>query len=477
MAERYRGIHRVVAVDNVNKYATLEIYDYGFASNPMAPSTTSFSFRPVSGFPLPKFGISSIGNEIRLKRNNKYVGGGDTSVFYPQAKILKTKLDFSNISSSQFASTSAGMFAMYLNNAKLYRLDNLVCVYNKPTVLSYGLAVGIGYPGETPSPSSINLGLSGIGFSGLFGDAVYIISSTIVGNNVGVTFTLPNYASIPDFQQNTALPSRRAYVTCNPTSTSSFNYLAIISYAAIAQLDSCTYLNLSNCWVFSVGKSDPSRAGIINNAFLHSNHAGYERSGVRHSVYYGNIFNINKSAGGFYGLQIYGPTDALTIAYCTLYHGYGICHNINAAYYYSLVQYLGSLYPSGGGTNTFARSCLVGPTVYLFYAGHTMSFASNGGDGGYQKTYLFNQFADGDGFAMGSNNTISGQSNIFFNCNNIIDVTSVGRDDTQQNNYLFGQMNYVNINSIGTSAINAVTGLNVRNATTFIPPINYAGAF
>ena len=59
--ERYRGCHRVAAVNGTTSI-TIEIPDYAFFKSGMAGSGSSLQI--ISGFPLPRYGVESIGNAI-----------------------------------------------------------------------------------------------------------------------------------------------------------------------------------------------------------------------------------------------------------------------------------------------------------------------------------------------------------------------------------------------------------------------------
>jgi hypothetical protein len=205
--ERYRGVHKVVAVNSNN--VTVEIIDYGYKTTdpiktptPPTPGDRTNSYFEIGHrqVPLPRFGIHSAGAPQ----------GADIipteNLQYNRDKIFKTKLNFTN---TTFVN----------NNACIYLLGNLksltdVCLVVEKPFPYVGLAVGSS--GVRKAPASINIGTPNGGAVGIYGFLAsaylafedtttnsYNFSVTNVYNNydneIGVQFIpFPNFTKLTD---------------------------------------------------------------------------------------------------------------------------------------------------------------------------------------------------------------------------------------------------------------------------------------
>jgi hypothetical protein len=275
--ERYRGCHRVAAVNGTTSI-TIEVPDYAFFLPSMKGSTTAR--QPISGFPLPRYGITSIGNGFNTI--DPFVNG---KIFesYPQSKIFKTKLNFSNITSSSFfpALTSdigtLGFTCLYINNSKLRMLDNLVILNNGLTKQN-GLRAGFGLPSETPTQSTLTLGASGIGIVGSFAQHVLVGNNSNVNiNNLGIGVYIRNYTQIVrEGNLDINLLGEYSNIYYNQGCGGTINFLTSVGptnqiYVPLGTTSNYTAINANGKNFFTSN----NETGICFNVLLHKRSDGY----------------------------------------------------------------------------------------------------------------------------------------------------------------------------------------------------------
>ena len=218
--ERYRGCHRVAAVNGTTS-VTIEIPDYAFFKSGMAGSGSYLEI--ISGFPLPRYGVESIGNPIT------YVNQiNNNSITSPQSKILKTKLNFSNINSTAlYPVLSAGFPCLYLNGGKIYNIDNLVVV-NEGITKARGIDIGFGV-GELNASSNISIGKNGLGIVGKFVNHIRVNNNSIADIvNVGAQVYVPNYDQIPHVGLVHGLPGQTTDINYVQGAVGNITYLVAI---------------------------------------------------------------------------------------------------------------------------------------------------------------------------------------------------------------------------------------------------------
>lgn len=156
--ERYRGVHKVVAVNGSN--VTVEVTDYGYKSfdpvktpNAPTPGNVNYFDKGHRQVPLPRYGIHSMGmpQDTPIIHNAEYR--------YNRDKIFKTKLNYTD---STFTTNNACMYLL----GDLKSLTDVCIVIEKPNPY-IGLAIGSN--GIKRAPSSINLGTDGGGAVGIYG--------------------------------------------------------------------------------------------------------------------------------------------------------------------------------------------------------------------------------------------------------------------------------------------------------------------
>ena len=274
--ERYRGCHRVAAVNGTTSI-TIEIPDYGFFKSGMAGSGSSLQI--ISGLPLPRYGVESIGNPITYVNQ---ING--TSIASPQSKILKTKLNFSNINSTAlYPVLSAGFPCLYLNGGKIYNIDNLVVV-NEGITKARGIDIGFGV-GELNASSSISIGNSGLGIVGKFRNHIRVNNNSIADIvNVGAQVYVPNYDQFPHTGVAHALPGQTTVIYYVQGAVGNINYLVAIgssigTYAGVGNVQYYTAI--------SAGIDNSINCSALSNNFyilLHRRVSGYSETIMRMSI-------------------------------------------------------------------------------------------------------------------------------------------------------------------------------------------------
>jgi hypothetical protein len=173
--ERYRGVHKVVAVNS--NLVTIEIMDYGFKTfnsiqtpTPPAPGNTNYFDKGHNQVPLPIHGIHSIGIPLPF-----------TAYKAPfRDKIFKSKLNYTNCN---FINNNACLYL--LGDFKTIDSFCIVCEKIDPSV-----GIVIGNTGLQQKPASITIGSSngGIGIYGFLSTAIASFDNTVT-NGQNISFT------------------------------------------------------------------------------------------------------------------------------------------------------------------------------------------------------------------------------------------------------------------------------------------------
>jgi len=456
--ERYRGCHRVAAVNGTTS-VTIEIPDYGFFKNSMKGITSSLGV--ISGFPLPQYGIKTIGHSLTYTdpTNSRY------AINYPQSKILKSKLDFSNINSTSvypsLTSDTNGFACLYLNNSKFNIVDNLV-VINNGALKQNALKVGNGLPSDTGSRSSLTLGVSGLGLIGRFVTHVQVDNNSVLNmNNVGAQVYNSDWPNLVINGSN---------IVQAPG-----GYNTFISYA------NGNSGNINN--VASIGASInlEIREGTVNqysggNAFFFSNlYSNIGQNSMIHHRYNGYPTRLTMSLGSFTGCTLFqncgGSTHSAAMLLSdldsNLIHVYsnGIFIVGRANYRFSSLIYtkgiiiLDAENPPGLNVSGSYITCL-SITDYGFSGGRSAA-GPKGGVNPYSRFYFIGSVY----YFQGSNNSfaVSESNATFANCTNVFPFAGTN------NTIAAAGAIVINCTSVGNS-FGTTNTLNVATANSFTPP-------
>jgi len=442
--ERYRGLHRVVNVDAPSRRVILEILNYGYTTNSMAPYSHSYALNPISGFPLPFYGISNIGNQFNITRDPKYrppvISNPSAPVAtYPQAKIIKTKLNFDNAVSALYPVLSTGFACMSINGSTIKAVDNLV-IENDGPLKSFGLAAGYGgtqLEGSTQTsgasgvsdtqvssvittrPASLTFGISGVGIYGKFLNHIANFDSFLAGSNIGCTGIDRNVNSRIEYFGSTA----NCNITYNSNGTGTLLYTALNGLYSTMQVYGANHIT-SNAYSF-VFATNNTEQGSISNFIGISRHSGYRTSGIYNlRASRGQLWNTNRGFNQFYGGQFYGTGQLSQVDF---YHGFGILHTQfsvpNGTLYLSVHNVKGTFYPTTSGFINFSGGIMIGGTSIYAYMGGAFTIPSTGGDFAHQKFVLMDYVFGG----LGTGHTIRAQDQLsILACNYIVNVAGLG---------------------------------------------------
>ena len=402
MFERYRGCHKVIQVDSGTNQVGLEIFDYGFMTNTMTDGLCSRNGTiPLSGFPLPRFGINNIGNAFSVKRNSPYYAAGTDYTSFPAAKILKTKLDFSNISSTAlYPALSSGFNCMYVNNAKLKLLDN-VAIINTGVQISRAIQIGAGESGELSGPATITLGQKAIGIYGFFTSILNVINSSVCnGSNIG--FTCPFYSFKDKFMPSVADVPIQSRASLNYTQNSSgkLQYVAGAGSTVVFSFDRINYVSMTNSLDYNIETVTANHmtfycrmAGIFNPSIRNNNDLSVNSTNTFVRAYKSGASSYEFNTGDFgYALDYSNQSRGTTIMnFLDSYSGYGRSHGTNVTYvnanliFSSLANENGFFPLYDSGEIAFFSCNIVSDATNI---SGKITGLINRGDGGYNRFYF-----------------------------------------------------------------------------------------